>query len=47
MYLYNVYSHTTAILFMNALCTVTPYLYYSALLYWSVSVPNLSLVPLP
>ena len=35
--------HTTALSNMNALCYVTPYLYYSALIYLSlfyVPVPN-------
>ena len=37
LWIHALFIHTTALLFMNALCKVTPFLFYSALLYWSVS----------
>ena len=48
LYIHILFIHTTALLMdlqslhMSALCHVTPYLYYSALLYWSVSFSLLS-----
>ena len=52
LYAYITFIHTTASLNMNALCYVTPYLYYSALIslyltLFLIPVPNSTLLFLP